>query len=103
MSVSAAPGGPSPRQQAKGRQGKSRTVLSVVMMLSGMTLLVVYSPTLYDLFCRVTGYGGTTQQADQAPGAVGKRTFTIQFAAETNPQLPWAFQPVKRVWATCRP
>jgi cytochrome c oxidase assembly protein subunit 11 len=61
-----------------------------------MTLLVVYAVPLYELFCRITGYGGTTQQADRAPGAVGERRFVVRFDAETNPQLPWKFQPVQR-------
>ena len=77
-------------------RAKRRTVLSVLMMLTGMTLLVVYAVPLYELFCRVTGYGGTTQQAERAPGATGGRYFTIRFDAETNPQLPWRFQPVQR-------
>ena len=77
-------------------KAKRRTVLSVMMMLTGMTLLVVYAVPLYELFCRVTGYGGTTQTAEKAPGAIGERRFTIRFDAETNPQLPWAFRPVQR-------
>ncbi len=77
-------------------KAKRRTVMSVLMLLTGMTLLVVYAVPLYELFCRVTGYGGTTQQADAAPGAVGKRSFIIRFDAEINPQLPWAFNPVQR-------
>ena len=77
-------------------KAKRRTVLSVLMMLTGMTLLVVYAVPLYELFCRVTGYGGTTQQAERAPGAVGERHFTIRFDAETNPQLPWVFKPAQR-------
>ncbi len=77
-------------------RAKRRTVLSVLMLLTGMTLLVVYAVPLYELFCRVTGYGGTTQRAASAPGAVGARSFTIRFDAETSPQLPWAFQPAQR-------
>jgi cytochrome c oxidase assembly protein subunit 11 len=77
-------------------RGKRRTVLSVLMMLTGMTLLVVYAVPLYEMFCRVTGYGGTTQRAGKAPGAMGERSFTIRFDAETNPQLPWGFRPAQR-------
>ena len=77
-------------------KAKRRTVLSVLMMLTGMTLLVVYAVPLYEMFCRVTGYGGTTQRAAAAPGAMGARSFTIRFDAETNPQLPWGFRPAQR-------
>lgn len=48
--VSPAPGG---------SQGKTRTLLLIFAILSSMIALVAASPTLYDLFCRVTGYGGT--------------------------------------------
>lgn len=94
--MSGLPAGANGASEGTRGRGKARTVASVLMMLTGMTLLVIYSVPLYELFCRVTGYGGTTQQATSAPGAVGTRTFTIQFVAETNPQLPWAFQPVQR-------
>jgi cytochrome c oxidase assembly protein subunit 11 len=48
---------------------------------------------LYDLFCRVTGFGGTTQRSAAAPGAVGDRPITIRFNATTHPNLPWRFTP----------
>ena len=47
---------------------------------------------LYDLFCRVTGYGGTTQVAEAAPGAVAERIITVRFDASLNRKLPWAFE-----------
>ena len=74
-------------------RGKRNTVLGVLAILSGMTLLVVYAVPLYDLFCRATGFGGTTQRAAAAPEAAGGRTMTVRFIANTNPNLPWRFQP----------
>ena len=50
---------------------------------------------LYDLFCRVTGYGGTTQVAEAAPGAVAERMITVRFDASLNRKLPWAFEAPK--------
>lgn len=47
---------------------------------------------LYDLFCRVTGYGGTTQVASIAPGATSERVMTIRFDASLNRQMPWVFE-----------
>lgn len=75
---------------------KRNTVLGVLAILSGMTLLVVYAVPLYDLFCRATGFGGTTQRAAAAPEttrAASGRTMTVRFLANTNPNLPWRFQP----------
>ena len=51
---------------------------------------------LYDWFCRVTGFNGTTQVATSAPGAVLDRKITVRFDANTGPGLPWRFEPEQR-------
>lgn len=48
---------------------------------------------LYDWFCRTTGFGGTTQVAEAAPGHILDRTITIRFDGNVMPGLPWRFQP----------
>jgi cytochrome c oxidase assembly protein subunit 11 len=54
---------------------------------------------LYDLFCRVTGYGGTTQVATAAEAAeaaalsAGAPTISIRFDANTARDMPWLFRP----------
>ena len=59
--------------------------------------LTAASVPLYDLFCRVTGFGGTPQVADSVPGAVaGGRTIQVSFNADRDPELPWSFQPLQR-------
>ena len=67
-------------------------LLSVVV---GMVGLSYASVPLYDLFCRVTGYGGTTQQAEIAPDVVLDREMTIEFDANTSREMPWEFKPVE--------
>jgi cytochrome c oxidase assembly protein subunit 11 len=57
----------------------------------GMVGLSFAAVPLYDLFCRVTGYNGTTQRGLAAPGATD-RTITVRFAAQTDRSLPWRFQ-----------
>jgi cytochrome c oxidase assembly protein subunit 11 len=55
---------------------------------------------LYDLFCRVTGFGGTTQVASEseaaraAAGATGE-TISIRFDASIANDVPWSFDPVQ--------
>ncbi len=39
------------------------------------------SDPLYDTFCRVTGFGGTTQTAEKAPERVTDREITVRFDA----------------------
>lgn len=72
---------------------KRRTVFAAAAAIAGMLALTAYSPSLYRLFCEVTGYNGTTQRAAEAPVKPGTRTITIRFTAETNPDLPWRFAP----------
>jgi cytochrome c oxidase assembly protein subunit 11 len=75
---------------------KRRTVLAAAGAIAGMLALTAYSPTLYRLFCEVTGYNGTTQRSGQAPANAAERMITIRFTAETQPDLPWRFAPVER-------
>ncbi len=67
----------------------------LALAMGGLSLA---SPPLYDLFCRVTGFGGTTQRAAVAPIApASERTIDVRFNADVAPGLPWAFQPKARV------
>ena len=54
------------------------------------------SVPLYDLFCKVTGYGGTPKVATEAPAEIADFTVTVRFNADTQAALPWRFQPVQR-------
>jgi cytochrome c oxidase assembly protein subunit 11 len=53
---------------------------------------------LYEMFCRVTGFGGTTMIASEAEaaraaaGATGQR-ISIRFDASTSAGVPWSFRP----------
>lgn len=51
---------------------------------------------LYDLFCRVTGFGGTTQVAEAESDYVIDRIVTIRFDGNVNKSLPWKFKPEQR-------
>ena len=75
---------------------KRRTVVAAAGAIVGMLALVSYSPSLYRLFCEVTGYNGTTQRSAQAPARAAERVITIRFTAETQPDLPWLFAPAER-------
>lgn len=59
----------------------------------GMVALAYASVPLYDLFCRVTGYAGTTQRADVAPTQILDREMTVRFDANTAAGLDWHFVP----------
>ena len=75
-----------------------RLAAGLFAVAAAMVGLAYASVPLYDLFCRVTGYGGTTRVAEPgaAPGEVGERVITVRFNADTQSALPWRFAPVQR-------
>lgn len=79
------------------RAKKTWTVALSVSLLAVMTGLVIYSPTLYRMFCNLTGYGGTVTRATTAPksGPTSEK-ITVAFDANVAPDLPWEFRPEQR-------
>lgn len=74
----------------------ARTGLIVLAVVFGMVGLAFASVPLYSLFCRVTGFAGTTQVAADLPSEVLDRTITIKFNSETGRDMPWKFKPEMR-------
>ncbi len=68
------------------------TLLAVAMVGLGFAAV-----PLYNLFCRVTGYGGTTQRFDPVAAAAEPKilsdTISVRFDANVSPKLPWKFYP----------
>lgn len=75
---------------------KRATALIAVSVVAGMVGLAYASVPLYRLFCQVTGFGGTTQVADNAPAEIGERVIKIRFNADTSQGMPWSFEPAQR-------
>jgi cytochrome c oxidase assembly protein subunit 11 len=48
---------------------------------------------LYNLFCRVTGFGGTTKVAETAPSEVLDKTIKVRFDGSVDKDMPWKFHP----------
>ena len=75
---------------------KTKTVATCAAAVLSMGAMAYASVPLYDLFCRVTGYGGTTQIAQYEPGRVLDREITVRFDASNARGFPWSFEPVER-------
>ena len=59
---------------------RNRLVLgSLFGLVAGMIGLTYASVPLYNLFCAVTGFGGTTQRAEQPANRVVDRKVTVRF------------------------
>lgn len=79
------------------RRAKNRRVaLGASCAVLAMVGLSFASVPLYDLFCRVTGYGGTTQTASGDRVEVIDRQVTVRFDASTNAGLPWQFRAAQK-------
>ncbi|MEO1042148.1 MAG: cytochrome c oxidase assembly protein [Pseudomonadota bacterium] len=72
-----------------------RVAGSVAAAVAGMLALAYAAVPLYETFCRVTGWGGTTQVAERSSNKVLKRKITVRFDASRAQGLPWAFKPVQ--------
>ncbi len=77
----------------KGMNANKKVVLSLCATALAMLGLGFASKPLYDTFCRVTGYGGTTQVAEQISTTVLERKIKVRFDANVASNLGWTFKP----------
>lgn len=75
-----------------------KLAFSLIAIAAGMVMLAYASVPLYQLFCQVTGFGGTTNVATQTalPVTIKDREITIRFESNLDPNLPWRFKPDQR-------
>ena len=76
---------------------KTLTPVALVFIFFIMLGLSFAAVPLYDLFCRVTGFGGTTQNAQnkELPKIVINQNYKIRFDTNSNSSLNWKFYPEK--------
>ena len=77
------------------QDGNRRLLVILAIVVSGMVGLAYASVPLYQLFCQVTGYGGTTQVAlAQAETVVPDHPVKVRFDANISRDLNWRFEAV---------
>ncbi len=69
-----------------------RTALGLSLIVLTMIVLVAFSVPLYDLFCRVTGYGGKTNTSDVLSSRILERNIDLKFSADVNDSINWSFE-----------
>lgn len=74
---------------------EGRTATKLVGVVITMGALSWAAVPFYDWFCRVTGFGGTTQVSAAAPDLVLEEIVRVRFDANTDPNLPWTFRPMQ--------
>ncbi len=76
--------------------GNRRLAAMLVGVVVTMGALAWAAVPFYDWFCRVTGYGGTTNVATGEAARILDEIVTVRFDANTAPGMPWEFHPVQR-------
>ena len=71
---------------------KTLTPMILVGIFFLMLSLSFAAVPLYDLFCRVTGFGGTTQVAKEAPKIVLDKIVNVRLDTNVNSELDWSFE-----------
>src|SRR5690606_40067746 len=74
---------PTPANQKR----MARIAAIVAGVVVGMTGMAFAAVPLYDAFCKITGYGGTTQEAQSAPAQALDRRIEVRFDANVAPGL----------------
>lgn len=79
-------------------QAKNHRLVAAACAVFGVSMLgVAYAAVpLYDMFCRITGFGGTPIVASAAPATVSDREISVRFDGNVAPGLNWRFTPVQR-------
>ena len=80
----------------KTQRTNRRVAVACLAFFAGMVGMAYAAVPLYDLFCKVTGYGGTTQRVAQYSQTVLDRDIKVRFDANVSGGLPWDFGPVQR-------
>lgn len=74
---------------------KTKTLGMTLGVVVTMGALAWASVPFYDWFCRVTGFGGTTQVADASGHEILDRTIKVKFDASKERDMPWEFKPMQ--------
>jgi len=90
-------------------QKNRRMVTALVLLVGGMGGLAYASVPLYQLFCQITGYGGTPKIAADTPdvkptvaaSSEKEHLIKVRFDANTSKKLPWEFK-VKQTEVTVK-
>ncbi len=85
------------RDTGSSKERANRTIaVACAAGFASMIGVAYASVPLYQIFCQVTGYGGTTQRVTQYSDTVLDRTIKVRFDANAAASLPWEFKPLQR-------
>ena len=74
-----------------------RVAIMGMAIAAGMVGLAYASVPLYQLFCQVTGFGGTPQMAGESPKGFIDRQMTVSFDSNVANDLAWTVTPAAHI------
>lgn len=83
-------------EQAYNQRSNRIVAISCASFFVAMIGMAYAAVPLYQMFCQVTGYGGTTQRVEQMSDTILDQTVKVRFDANVSGGLPWDFKPVQR-------
>lgn len=75
------------------KKDNKTTALNIAAIAVGMFGMAYAAVPLYDLFCKITGFGGTVKQVNDAPSEILDRKINVMFNSDTSKELQWSFKP----------
>jgi cytochrome c oxidase assembly protein subunit 11 len=78
------------------RTPAQKTALKAAGVVVFMGAMAWAAVPAYNFFCKVTGYGGTTNSAETGSDVVLDKTIKIRFDASLERDMPWEFKPMQK-------
>jgi cytochrome c oxidase assembly protein subunit 11 len=73
------------------QKANKRTAIIASVVFAAMVGASFAAAPLYSMFCKVTGYGGTTQRAEAAPKTILSQSVQVRFDTNVAPGSPITF------------
>ena len=74
-----------------------RTAIGLSLIVFAMITLVAFSVPIYDLFCRVTGFGCKTNTSEFSSNTILERDINLKFNADVNDSINWSFEAPEKI------
>lgn len=79
-----------------GTNKNTKTLVQLLAVVVVMGAAAWAAVPFYNWFCKVTGYGGTTNVATQGSDVILDEKVTVRFDANVDSNMEWSFKPVQR-------
>jgi cytochrome c oxidase assembly protein subunit 11 len=83
-------------QGRKDGRHNAGVVIACGVFVAAMVGMSYAAVPLYDMFCRVTGYNGTTQRVEQASSVILDQKIRVELDTNMASELSWDFKAIDR-------